>query len=148
MQTVGTFSDIRRHSTLEFQEYGITRNGFYLPERAAGRHCYRWYNMSLAMFCSQNDLSNPLQQSGIGSWLAAYLHARGFRRALCGRREKEGQAIASSIDASGKSGIFVQCDVSSSSSQANPFQIIWKCWGRLDVLVANTGCVCQPLCGP
>ncbi|KAF1837685.1 NAD(P)-binding protein [Decorospora gaudefroyi] len=79
--------------------------------------------------------------SGIGSWLAAHLHARGYRVALCGRREKEGQDVASSIDASGESAIFVQCDVKSYSSQATLFQKVWEKWGRLDLLIANAGCV-------
>ncbi|KAJ4370739.1 hypothetical protein N0V83_005260 [Neocucurbitaria cava] len=81
--------------------------------------------------------------SGIGSWLAAHLHARGYRVALCGRREKEGQEVASSIDASGKSAMFVQCDVKSYESQANFFKTVWQTWGRLDVLIANAGCIDQ-----
>ncbi|EOA85123.1 uncharacterized protein SETTUDRAFT_172074 [Exserohilum turcica Et28A] len=79
--------------------------------------------------------------SGIGSWLAEHLHRGGYRVALCGRRDKEGQQVARSIDASGNTAIFVQCDVSSYSSQANLFQTVWKRWGRLDLLIANAGCV-------
>jgi NAD(P)-dependent dehydrogenase (short-subunit alcohol dehydrogenase family) len=86
-------------------------------------------------------LTEPSQQSGIGSWLAAHLHARGFRVALCGRRENEGQKIADSLDASGNTAIFVQCDVKSYASQASLFQTVWKKWSRLDVLIANAGCV-------
>jgi NAD(P)-dependent dehydrogenase (short-subunit alcohol dehydrogenase family) len=59
--------------------------------------------------------------------------------ALCGRREWEGRDVAQSIDASGDSAIFVQCDVSSYSSQASLFQSVWKQWGRLDVLISNAG---------
>lgn len=81
------------------------------------------------------------RQSGIGSWLAAHLHARSYRVAICGRRVKEGQHIASSLDASGDSAIFVQCDVSSYTSQASLFQFVWKKWGRLNVLISNAGCV-------
>ncbi|RYN15888.1 hypothetical protein AA0119_g12801 [Alternaria tenuissima] len=79
--------------------------------------------------------------SGIGSWLAAHLHTRGYRVALCGRRKKEGQHVAFSIDASGNSAIFVRCDVSSYSSQASLFQFVWNKWSRLDVLISNAGCV-------
>lgn len=66
---------------------------------------------------------------------------RGYRVALCGRRDKEGQDIASSLDPSGDSVIFVKCDVSSYESQADMFQAVWKKWSRLDVLIANVGCV-------
>ncbi|KAF9697517.1 hypothetical protein EKO04_004379 [Ascochyta lentis] len=78
--------------------------------------------------------------SGIGSWLAAHLHERGYRVALCGRREKEGQDVALSLDSSGDSTMFVKCDVSSYESQAEMFQAVWKKWNRLDVLIANAGC--------
>lgn len=81
------------------------------------------------------------QQSGIGSWLAGYLHKRGYCVALAGRREKEGQSVASSLDDSGRSAIFVRCDVSSYSSQSNLFQKVWEKWSRIDVLIANAGCV-------
>ncbi|KAH7091253.1 hypothetical protein FB567DRAFT_269731 [Paraphoma chrysanthemicola] len=79
--------------------------------------------------------------SGIGSWLAAHLHARGYRVALSGRREKEGQANAVALDASGGTSIFVQCDVQSYASQSQLFQTVWKKWGRIDALIANAGCV-------
>ncbi|KAI4608552.1 hypothetical protein J4E83_008988 [Alternaria metachromatica] len=77
--------------------------------------------------------------SGIGSWLASRLQARGYRVAICGRRENEGKEVASSIDATGDSVIFVQCDVSSYASQTNLFRTTWNKWGRLDVLIANAG---------
>ncbi|RDI76646.1 hypothetical protein Vi05172_g13352 [Venturia inaequalis] len=79
--------------------------------------------------------------SGIGSWLAEHLHARGYRVAVCGRREADGQSIASNLDPAGNTAIFVRCDVKSYDSQAQLFQTVWKKWGRLDVLVANAGCV-------
>ncbi|KAF2998437.1 hypothetical protein E8E13_000266 [Curvularia kusanoi] len=79
--------------------------------------------------------------SGIGSWLADHLHKRGFRVAFCGRREEEGHEKASSLDASGASAVFIQCDVSSYNSQASMFQKVWHKWGRIDVLIANAGCV-------
>ncbi|EAT83979.2 hypothetical protein SNOG_08811 [Parastagonospora nodorum SN15] len=37
--------------------------------------------------------------------------------------------------------MFVQCDVKSYASQANLFQTVWTKWARLDVLIANAGCV-------
>jgi NAD(P)-dependent dehydrogenase (short-subunit alcohol dehydrogenase family) len=61
--------------------------------------------------------------------------------ALCGRREEDGQAIANTLDASGNRALFVQCDVTDYESQANLFRTVWQKWGRLDVLIANAGCV-------
>ncbi|KAF2684447.1 NAD(P)-binding protein [Lentithecium fluviatile CBS 122367] len=42
---------------------------------------------------------------------------------------------------SAESSIFVQCDVKSYASQASLFEAVWKRWCRLDVLIANAGCV-------
>lgn len=70
-----------------------------------------------------------------------HLHQKGYRVALCGRREKEGQHVASSLDESGHTAVFVQCDVSSYESQAALFQTVWRKWSRIDVLIANAGCV-------
>ncbi|KAI8932976.1 hypothetical protein NX059_010444 [Plenodomus lindquistii] len=81
--------------------------------------------------------------SGIGSWLARHLKDRGFRVAICGRREKEGTEVAAAIDPSGESIMFVQCNVTSYSAQANLFHCVWKKWGRLDVFIANAGCIDQ-----
>jgi len=63
--------------------------------------------------------------------------------AITGRREKEGNAVASALDSSGATAIFVQSDVSSYESQANLFKTVWKQWGRIDVLVANAGTIDQ-----
>lgn len=69
------------------------------------------------------------------------MHKRGYHVAIAGRREAEGQTVASDLDASGDTAVFVKCDVSSYQSQANLFQTIWKKWSRIDVVVANAGCV-------
>ena len=37
----------------------------------------------------------------------------------------------------------MQCDVKSYESQVTLFQTVWKRWGRLDVLIANAGCIDQ-----
>ncbi|KAK5651926.1 hypothetical protein OQA88_11585 [Cercophora sp. LCS_1] len=81
--------------------------------------------------------------SGIGSWVAERLHQRGYRVAVTGRRQDQGQAVASAIDASGETAIFVRSDVSSYQSQAELFQTVWNKWGRIDVLVANAGTIDQ-----
>ncbi|KAH7111781.1 hypothetical protein B0J11DRAFT_498565 [Dendryphion nanum] len=78
---------------------------------------------------------------GIGSWLAKNLHDRGYRVALCDCHDEHGQAMANSLDDSQESAIFVHCDVKSYQSQQELFQAVWKKWFRLDVLIANAGCV-------
>lgn len=95
------------------------------------------------LHCNEKVAHRSVLQSGIGSWLAAHLHKKGYRVALCGRREKEGQDVASSLDASDHSAIFVQSDVSSYESQAAMFRTVWQKWSRLDVVIANAGCVDQ-----
>lgn len=47
----------------------------------------------------------------------------------------------SSLDKSGDSAMFVQCDVQSYAAQSELFSAVWKKWGRIDVLIANAGCV-------
>ncbi|KAK0619491.1 hypothetical protein B0T14DRAFT_603289 [Immersiella caudata] len=81
--------------------------------------------------------------SGIGSWVAERLHKRGYRVAITGRREKEGQAVASALDASGNTAIYVPTDVASYASQSNLFKTVWQKWGRLDVVVSNAGPIDQ-----
>lgn len=66
---------------------------------------------------------------------------RGYRVALCGRREEEGRANATALDPTYNSATFVQCDIASYQSQCNLFKTVWAKWGRLDVVVSNAGCV-------
>ncbi|PVI05357.1 NAD(P)-binding protein [Periconia macrospinosa] len=77
--------------------------------------------------------------SGIGKWVAELLHKRGYRVALCGRREEQGNTNATALDATGETATFVQCDVASWSSQCALFKTVWAKWGRLDIVVANAG---------
>ncbi|KAL1858844.1 hypothetical protein Daus18300_009842 [Diaporthe australafricana] len=81
--------------------------------------------------------------SSIGCDLAEHLHAKGYNVVVSGRRIKEGQAIASQLDFTWDTAIFVQCDVTSYDSQANLFKTAWAKWHRLDALVANAGFVDQ-----
>ncbi|KAK4032017.1 NAD(P)-binding protein [Parachaetomium inaequale] len=77
--------------------------------------------------------------SGIGLLLARHLHAKGWRVALVGRRADVGVPQASSLDPSGETATFEQCDVASYSAQAAVFKNVWTKWARLDLLIANAG---------
>lgn len=77
--------------------------------------------------------------SGIGLALAQHLHSKGWRVALVGRRSDIGQRQASSIDPTGQTAVFEQCNVASYSEQATTFKAVWDRWGRLDLLIANAG---------
>ncbi|KAK7703275.1 hypothetical protein SLS64_009252 [Diaporthe eres] len=77
----------------------------------------------------------------IGQDLAERLHPQGYNIVVSGRRSKEGQAVASQLDPTGETAIFVQCDVVSYASQANLFKTAWDKWNRLDAFVANAGAV-------
>ena len=81
------------------------------------------------------------RQSGIGLALARHLHANGWRVALLGRRADTGKRQASSLDPSGATVVFEQCDVASYSEQATAFKNVWDRWARLDLLIANAGSV-------
>jgi NAD(P)-dependent dehydrogenase (short-subunit alcohol dehydrogenase family) len=61
--------------------------------------------------------------------------------ALIGRRADVGVKKAASIDPSGETAVFEQCDVASYSAQAAMFKNVWAKWGRLDLLIANAGSV-------
>lgn len=97
------------------------------------------------MQARSRDDSSHLQssQSGIGQDLAERLHPKGYNVIVSGRRKKEGEAIASQLDPTGETAIFVQCDVSSYESQANLLKTAWDKWHRLDAFIANAGVVDQ-----
>lgn len=61
--------------------------------------------------------------------------------ALVGRRVDHGTLQASSLDPSGETAVFEQCDVASYSAQASMFKNVWDRWRRLDLLIANAGSV-------
>jgi NAD(P)-dependent dehydrogenase (short-subunit alcohol dehydrogenase family) len=50
-----------------------------------------------------------------------------------------GAERAASLDPTGETAIFQQCDVASYSSQAAMFKAVWSKFGRLDLLIANAG---------
>jgi NAD(P)-dependent dehydrogenase (short-subunit alcohol dehydrogenase family) len=61
--------------------------------------------------------------------------------ALVGRRAEVGARQAYSLDATGATAVFEQCNVASYASQAAVFKSVWARWGRLDLVVANAGTV-------
>jgi NAD(P)-dependent dehydrogenase (short-subunit alcohol dehydrogenase family) len=61
--------------------------------------------------------------------------------ALVGRRPDVGVPRASSLDPSGETAVFEQCNVASYSEQAAMFKNVWAKWGRLDLLIPNAGAV-------
>jgi NAD(P)-dependent dehydrogenase (short-subunit alcohol dehydrogenase family) len=83
--------------------------------------------------------ADAIFQRGIGSWLAKLLHGRGYCVAIFDCSISDGETTASSLDATGHSAIFVQCDVRSFSSQSSAFKTVWEKWSRLDVFIANAG---------
>lgn len=83
--------------------------------------------------------ADKASKSGIGLALAQHLHTKGWRVALVGRRSDLGAQQASSLDPSGETVAFEQCDVASYSAQAAVFKNVWARWGRLDLLIANAG---------
>lgn len=78
-------------------------------------------------------------QSGIGLALAHHLHGKGWRVAIAGRRSDVGAQKALSLDPSGETAAFEQCDVASYTAQAIMFKNVWARWGRLDLVIANAG---------
>jgi NAD(P)-dependent dehydrogenase (short-subunit alcohol dehydrogenase family) len=71
------------------------------------------------------------------------LHDKGYRIAICDLEEKarDGEQLADSLNLLGGTAMFVQCDVRSYTSQKELFRQVWIKWKRLDVVIANAGCV-------
>lgn len=91
--------------------------------------------------CVQSITLADKPQGGIGYDLAERLHARGYNVAITGRRVKDGEAFATTLDEKGETALFVECHVEDYDSQTHLFRTVWQKWKRLDCLIANAGIV-------
>lgn len=77
--------------------------------------------------------------SGLGATAALQLAARGAKVTVTGRRQEQGDAIVSRIDAAGGEGLFVRADVTSHQDCEAMVSRTVDRWGRLDGAVNNAG---------
>lgn len=77
--------------------------------------------------------------SGIGRALALELARRGADVAISGRREDRLVEVAREIDALGRRGLPIPCDVTDESEVQRAAEIAVRQLGKLDVAVANAG---------
>lgn len=77
--------------------------------------------------------------SGIGRALALAFAKEGAAVAVSGRREDRLQAVVGEIEAAGRKGLAVRCDVTDEASVAEAVQKVVRALGGLDVAVANAG---------
>jgi len=77
--------------------------------------------------------------SGIGRALALAMADEGADVAISGRRQDKLDAVAAEVDARGRRGLGVACDVTDEASLARAVEVIVAELGGLDVAVANAG---------
>jgi NAD(P)-dependent dehydrogenase (short-subunit alcohol dehydrogenase family) len=77
--------------------------------------------------------------SGIGRALALELARRGADVAVSGRRRDRLDEVVREIEALGRRGLAVPCDVTDEADVARAAQAVVDAFGRLDVCVANAG---------
>ena len=77
--------------------------------------------------------------SGIGAALAAEFARRGADVAVSGRRLDRLESVVASVQALGRRGLAVPCDVTSEADVAAAVATVVRTFGRLDVAVANAG---------
>jgi NAD(P)-dependent dehydrogenase (short-subunit alcohol dehydrogenase family) len=77
--------------------------------------------------------------SGIGKATALLLAERGSKVVVAGRRETEGQAVVSEIQAKGGEAIFVKTDVSKEEEVQALVQKALQTYGQIDVAFLNSG---------
>jgi NAD(P)-dependent dehydrogenase (short-subunit alcohol dehydrogenase family) len=77
--------------------------------------------------------------SGIGKATAVSFAKEGAHVILTGRRQKEGEEVASEIKKMGGEAIFIQADFSKETEIKNVIDSILKKYGRLDIAFNNAG---------
>jgi NAD(P)-dependent dehydrogenase (short-subunit alcohol dehydrogenase family) len=77
--------------------------------------------------------------SGIGKALALELAAQGAHVAISGRRREALEAVVAAIEAKGRRGLAVVCDVCDEAALEATVRTVVATFGRLDVAVANAG---------
>ncbi len=80
--------------------------------------------------------------SGIGEAIALGYAREGAKVAFCGRREKEGQAVAARIRKLDGDALFVPCDVSDAGAMEGFVAATAKAFGRIDVALNCAGISC------
>lgn len=78
--------------------------------------------------------------SGIGRALALDAASRGMRVALCGRRREPLAETAALTGAPGAT-LVIPADLTSPADRRAVVAELARCWGRLDILINNAGCV-------
>jgi len=77
--------------------------------------------------------------SGIGAALALELAAQGCDVAVSGRREEKLTEVVREIEARGRRGLAVTCDVTEEASVDAAVASVVETFGKLDVAIANAG---------
>jgi NAD(P)-dependent dehydrogenase (short-subunit alcohol dehydrogenase family) len=77
--------------------------------------------------------------AGIGEAVARGFAAAGSHVAICGRRDREGEAVAADIRRVGGEAAFFNCDVADAAQVRDLIANIVKRFGRLDIAVNNAG---------
>lgn len=77
--------------------------------------------------------------AGIGRELARQLADEGAQVAVSARREDRLHAVVADIEARGRQGLAVACDVTDEQAVARAADLVVEHFGRLDVAIANAG---------